>query len=92
MAERPTVAETRERLADCARHYGGTISRDAGLVWDGYFAALIEWGLISPSEHAELCELLPRTPDNPVLGVFLGWEHGSEPGGIPLGPGSNASE
>jgi hypothetical protein len=74
MAERPTVAEIRERLAQCTRHYGGAIPRDAALVWDGYFAALIEWGLISPAEHAELLALLPRVPDSPVMGVFLGWE------------------
>ena len=43
MAERPTVAEMRERLAECVRHFGGAIPREAALVWDGYFAALIEW-------------------------------------------------
>jgi hypothetical protein len=74
MAERPTVAEMRERVAECARHYGGAVPREAALVWDGYFAALIEWGLISPAEHAELHDLLPELPDNPVMGVFLGWE------------------
>jgi len=72
MAERPTVAEMRERLAECARHGGGVIPRDAALVWDGYFAALIEWGLISLTKHAELLALLPELPDSPVLGVFLG--------------------
>ena len=60
MAERPTVVEMKERLAECARHCGGAIPRDAALVWDGYFAALIEWGLISPAEHAELLGLLPE--------------------------------
>jgi hypothetical protein len=74
MEERPTVAEMRARLAECARHYGGSIPQDAALVWDGYFAALIEWGLISPAEHAELLALLPEIPDCPVVGVFLGWE------------------
>jgi len=74
MAERQTVAEIRARLAECARHYGGAIPRDAALVWDGYFAALIEWGLVSPDEHAELLALLPPLPDSPEMGVFLGWE------------------
>ena len=76
MAEQPTVAEMRERLAECARHYGGAIPRDAALVWDGYFAALLEWGLISPVEHAELLGLFPARRRSPVLGVFLGWERG----------------
>jgi hypothetical protein len=71
---KPEVTELRERLAECARHYGGAIPRDAALVWDGYFAALVEWGLISPAEHAEFSDLLPRVPDNPVMGMFLGWE------------------
>jgi hypothetical protein len=83
MAKRPTVAEMRERLAECARHYGGVIPRDAALVWEGYFAALIEWGLISPAEHAELLGLLPGVPDSPVMGVYLGWERGrAEPDSV----------
>ena len=56
------------------------IPREAALVWEGYFAALIEWGLLSPSEHKVLVDLLPATPDSPVMGVFLGWERGDEPG------------
>jgi hypothetical protein len=78
MADRPTVAEMLERLSACARHYGGTISRDAAIVWDGYFAALLEWGLISPGDHSVLSNLLPKIPDNPVLGVFLGFERNAE--------------
>lgn len=73
MTERPTVTEMRKRLSACARHYGGAVPHDAALVWDGYLAALIEWGLISPAEHAELRDLLPGADDSPVLGVFLGW-------------------
>lgn len=78
MVDRPTVAEMQERLEACARHYGGTISRDATIVWDGYFAALLEWGLISPGEHSVLCKLLPEIPNNPVMGVFLGFERDAE--------------
>jgi hypothetical protein len=77
VSDRPIIAEIRERLAECARHYGGPIPRDAALVWDGYLAALLDWGLISPAEHAELLGLLPRIADSPVMGVFLGWERGS---------------
>jgi hypothetical protein len=73
MVDQPTFAELQKRLAECANHYGGEMPREAALVWDGYFAALIEWGLISPAEHAELLQLLPEMPDSPVLGVFLGW-------------------
>ena len=80
MTDRPTVAEMRDRFAQCARRYGGTIPRDAGLVWDGYIAALLEWGLIAPADHSELSDLLPQVADNPVLGVFLGWEQDAAPG------------
>jgi hypothetical protein len=76
MADRPSLAELRDRLAQCARHYGGTIPREAALVWDGYFAALLEWGLISAGEHGELLDRLPRPEASPVMGVFLGWERG----------------
>jgi len=87
MAERPTMAEMRDRFAQCARHYGGSIPRDAGLVWDGYIAALLEWGLISPADHSELSDLLPKLTDNPVMGVFLGWDQEAEPGAAADGGG-----
>ncbi|MBA4032002.1 MAG: hypothetical protein C0478_14080 [Planctomyces sp.] len=73
MAERVSVSELRDRFAECARHYGGLIPHDAGLVWDGYIAALLEWRLITVMKHDELAALLPQKPGNPVLGVFLGW-------------------
>ena len=83
MTGRPTVAEIRDRFAQCARRNGGIVSRDAGLVWDGYIAALLEWGLISPADHSELSALLPQVADNPVLGVFLGWDQNAEPDAAP---------
>ena len=83
MAECPTMAEMRERLAECKRHYGGTITREAALVWDGYFAALLEWGLISPGGHGELLDLLPRISDSPVMCVFLGWDRGRAEPDVP---------
>lgn len=73
MAERPTAAEIRERIRECALHYGGAVPPDAALVWDGYLAALIEWGLLTPEEHGELSELLPNVENNPVMGIFLGY-------------------
>ena len=74
MAERPTYRELEDRVAQSAAAHGGVVPPDVGLVWDGYFAALLEWGLITPDEHSRLSDLLPRIPDNPVLGVFLGWD------------------
>ena len=71
--DRPTMDELRERIAASARFYGGTMPRDAALVWDGYFAALLEWGLISPDNHSALLECFPNLLDRPVMGLFLGW-------------------
>jgi hypothetical protein len=72
--ELPTFAELESRVRQSAAAHGGSIPRDVALVWDGYFAALLEWGLISVDEHARLVDLLPSVPNNPVLGVFLGWD------------------
>jgi hypothetical protein len=39
--------------------------------WQGYLAALIEWGAITPDEHRRLTELVPTSEPNPVLEIFL---------------------
>lgn len=71
--DRPTVSELTDRVRQSAASSGGVVPRDVALVWDEYFAALIEWGLISIEDHARLVELLPANPESPVIGVFLGW-------------------
>lgn len=53
-------------------HFGGELPERVALVWDGYLAALLEWGLISPSEHKEVADMLPEIADNPVMSIFLG--------------------
>jgi hypothetical protein len=76
---KPTLDELRERVRKSLEFYGGSLPRDASLAWDGYFAALIEWGLISVSDHAMLIDLLPRDAmpkgnDDPVMHILLGWD------------------
>ena len=39
--------------------------------WQGYLAALIEWGLIKPDEHKQLSELVPTSEPDPSLEIFL---------------------
>ena len=78
MAEKPTLAELQERVRESVAQYGGALDKDAVLVWDGYFAALLEWGLISVNDHYLLVRMLPDVPDNPVLRVFLGWDRRGE--------------
>ena len=42
------------------------------IAWSGYIAALIEWGLISVSEHEQLCKMLPTVEDDPSVSILLG--------------------
>jgi hypothetical protein len=76
---KPTPEELRERVGESIDFYGGSLPRDASIAWDGYFAALIEWGLIPADEHAMLAGLLPRDVmprgnDDPVTHILLGWD------------------
>jgi hypothetical protein len=73
MKDLPTSAELQNRVRKSIAYYGGTLPNDAALVWDGYFAALLEWGLISVSDHEALMKTLPDLPQNPVIQLFLGW-------------------
>jgi hypothetical protein len=74
MSTGPTLEEMRTRLQEEIQHFGGVMPERVALVWHGYLAALIEWGLITINEHAQLTEMLPKIPDNPVMAVFLGRE------------------
>jgi hypothetical protein len=66
--------ELRGRIQADARAYGGTLPREAVIGWEGYLAALIEWGTLSVAEHPRLCKLLPRIEDSPVTHILLGRE------------------
>jgi hypothetical protein len=69
---KPSAEELRERIQADIRFYGGVLSERATLVWDGYLAALLEWGLISVSLHCELIDMYPRLENNPVDGILRG--------------------
>jgi hypothetical protein len=71
----PTLEELQARVRDTVASYGGHIPNDAALVWSGYFAALLEWGLLSVGDHKALVDMLPRVADGPVMGVFLGFDN-----------------
>src|SRR5437764_10200844 len=72
MAERPTLDELRTRIRRDIGHFGGALPERYVLAWDGYLAALLEWGLLSVSDHAALQNLLPPLEDNPVVSILLG--------------------
>ena len=72
MSSRPTPQEIKERIQSEIDHFGGILPERVALVWDGYLAGLLEWGLISASQHKELSDMLPEIADNPVMSIFLG--------------------
>jgi hypothetical protein len=53
-------------------HFGGKLPERTAIGWHGYLAALIEWGLISISDHSRLSDMLPPVEDNPVKNILLG--------------------
>jgi hypothetical protein len=73
MSQLPTLDELRDRVRQSIRFYGGTLPATAICLWDGYFAALLEWGMISVSDHASLVDILPKVENNPVYYLFTGW-------------------
>jgi hypothetical protein len=76
MNSRPALQEIKDRIQSEVDQFGGNLPERVALVWDGYLAALLEWDLITPSEHKDLSDMLPEIPDNPVMAVFLGRDSG----------------
>ncbi len=68
---RETQGRIEAHLAYCTDPHQ---TRAVVLVWQGYIAALLEWGLIRPRDHDSLCSLLPDAPESPVREIFLGVE------------------
>jgi hypothetical protein len=72
MNEKPQLEELQGRIQEEISYYKGALPERVALVWHGYIAALLEWGLISVSDHERLCNLLPSIKDNPVVPIMLG--------------------
>ena len=72
MSSRPTTQEIKWRIQSEIDCFGGILPERVALVWDGYLAGLLEWGLINPSKHKQLSDMLPEIPNNPVMCVLLG--------------------
>jgi len=69
----PTKQEIKERISRHLQKPNENYER-ISICWDGYLAALLEWGLISVQDHAELAEMLIKIEKNPVIDIFLGTE------------------
>lgn len=48
-----------------------TFDERHAICWQGYLAALIEWGLISIEQHSRLSDLMPVNDPDPVMDIFL---------------------
>lgn len=72
MPDKVTLEELRSRIGREIQHYNGILPERVTIAWDGYLAALIEWGLLSVKDHGTLVDLLPKVEDNPVVDILLG--------------------
>ena len=73
----PTLDEVTHRIAEVTAHHGGRLPPDQAAAWSGYIAALLEWGLLTPDDHARLQDQLPPSAAMAVLPIFLGAEGGA---------------
>ena len=46
MTARPTTQELKDRIQSEISHFGGALPERVALVWGGYLAGLLEWGLL----------------------------------------------
>jgi hypothetical protein len=74
MDGRERTEELRGRILDSVRSYGEPLPREMAMAWHGYLAAVLEWGLVSAAQHAELSGMLPEPPGDFVAHIFLGVE------------------
>jgi hypothetical protein len=75
MVDKPTLNELTQRIRRDIAFFGGAMPERTALAWNGYIAALIEWGLISVAEHKSLRDMLPRIEDDPAVTILLGREN-----------------
>jgi hypothetical protein len=74
MAEKPTFAELERRVRRAISEHGGSLPGEDAIAWSGYFAGLLEWGLITADDHKRLTDLLPKIANNPTIRIFLGYD------------------
>jgi hypothetical protein len=67
---KPTFEELQQRI-EKARVHDDYDDRHA-CCWQGYLAALLEWDLITPNDHANLAKEVPVKEPDPSLRIFLG--------------------
>jgi hypothetical protein len=70
MRDRPEKEELQRRIELQLSHRAG--SESVKLLWKGYIAALLEWGMLKVKDHDELSELLGVVGDDELKEIFLG--------------------
>ncbi len=74
MNKNEVSSELMERLRSDLDYFNGNLPRDYAIAWRAYFAALLEWGILSVQDHNILGSLLPQITDDPVEMILLGRE------------------
>jgi hypothetical protein len=74
MLTKPTFEELEHRIRRDIDHFEGNLPETYAIAWYGYLAAMIEWGLLSPSDHGKLTSMLPMLLENPATSILLGRE------------------
>jgi len=70
----PSVADLKVRIQRTLDHFPDELPERYAIAWSAYLAALVEWGLLSVADHADLCRMLPYIDDDPTASVMLGSE------------------
>ena len=66
--------ELMDRIRCDLDHFNGDLPRDYAIAWRAYFAALLEWDILSVPHYDSLGSMLPRITDDPVEAILLGRE------------------
>ncbi len=67
------IDEIRPRIQNHINTFDGNLSEDYIIAWNGYLAALYEWGVINGHSYDVLISMMPPISNpNPVLTIFSG--------------------
>lgn len=71
MRQRPSKQELLRRITEHLAHRNNSDS--CNLLWSGYLAALMEWGLLSPDDYHGLRKQLKIDGGEELREIFLGF-------------------
>jgi hypothetical protein len=71
MTEKPTKQELLSRMTGHIAHHNDDTT--CKLIWKGYLAALMEWGLLQADDYHELNEVAGEVGQPEIIEIFLGY-------------------